>query len=106
MLLKAINRKQIFRRLSKLQTIKTNAWKNKHIKELETLDKDITHAMLSSEKKCMPAHVAPWSPKIKEQYNEIKWGKKQLRSQMKKIPQNITKINSLKEEITQNIKIL
>lgn len=78
-LAKELQRRNIERRIGKLLTLKESEWKNTHTRKLYQLDKEITKAMLRAEHRCIPAHVAPWSPKIKEKYDEVKWIKKKIR---------------------------
>ncbi len=39
-----------------------------HYEELELIDKQLTHALLSADKACTPANPAPWSPELNQAY--------------------------------------
>lgn len=75
-LLKKLGVTKIPRQIHKLQKINTEEWTHAHTKKLERLDAVITQAMLDAERKCLPAHLAPWSSIIQDKYEEVKYIKK------------------------------
>ena len=56
-LIQYMQTKKIVKQVQKLTKINIQNWKPKYTKALQALDKDITHAMLKAERRCMLAHV-------------------------------------------------